>query len=370
MEARDWSARRESRQLSVKIESPAGEEALTEFVLFQHRVYEYRSARWAAMVAVQLPILMGEGPFAAGRKIRPFAARVDGNIVARAVAIIDGHYQRHWNEQLGHLVMFEAMPGTRDAVVAMMDAASEWMKSNGATAARAGYGLLEFPFVIDDYETLPPDIARQNPAYYHSLLKDAGFETERGWVDYKIEVTPELIARYESALEASRRAGFEVVALNELAPARRIRDFEYTWNTAFAHHWGATPFTTDELVFLFEFFAMSGALETSVLAYRDGQPVGALMVTPPNSDGAILKPGRRLGDHEKLNFLGIGVLEAARGRGVNLAMASHSYLNLIRQGAKYLSYTLVLDDNWPSRRTAEKLGAKVCANYVTYRRTF
>ena len=49
---------------------------------------------------------------------------------------------------------------------------------------------------------------------------------------------------------------------------------------------------------------------------------------------------------------------------------AYSYLHLIRSGSKYLSYRLVLDDNWPSRRTAEKLGAKVCANYVTYRRTF
>ena len=94
------------------------------------------------------------------------------------------------------------------------------------------------------------------------------------------------------------------------------------------------------------------------------------MVTPPNSEGAILKPGRKLEDNERLNFLGIGVLEEARGRGVNLAMASYSYLHMIRSGSKYLSYTLVLDDNWPSRRTAEKLGAKVCANYVTYRRNF
>ena len=356
--------------MSVRIESPSGEEALTEFILFQHQVYEYRSARWAAMVPVQMPILMGDGSFAAGRKFRPFAARVDGNIVARAVAIIDSHYQRHWKESLGHIVMFEAMPGTRDAVKLMMDAASEWIKANGATAARAGCGLLEFPFVIDDYETLPPDIARQNPAYYHALLKDAGFETERGWVDYKIEVTPELIARYESALEASRRAGFQIVALKDLPAERRLHDFEPTWNTAFARHWGATPFTTDELAFLFELFAMFGALDTSVLAYRDERPVGALMVTPATPDGAILKPGRILGDHEKLNFLGIGVLEEARGRGVNLAMASYAYLHLIRGGAKYLSYTLVLDDNWPSRRTAEKLGAKVCANYVTYRRNF
>ncbi|HZC45549.1 MAG TPA: GNAT family N-acetyltransferase, partial [Candidatus Acidoferrum sp.] len=181
---------------------------------------------------------------------------------------------------------------------------------------------------------------------------------------------PELVARYESALEESRRGGFEIVALKDLSAARRIRDFEHTWNAAFARHWGATPFTTDELAFLFDYFAMSGALDTSVLAYRDGQPVAALMVTPANPEGAILKPGRKLADNEKLNFLGIGVLEPARGRGVNLAMASYSYLQLIRSGAKYLSYTLVLDDNWPSRRTAEKLGAKVCANYVTYRRTF
>jgi hypothetical protein len=358
------------RTLSTKIESPSGEQALTEFILFQNRVYEYRSARWAAAAAVQLPVLLGEGPFAADRTIRPFAARIDGRMVARAVAIIDRRYQRHWNETLGHIVMFEAMPGTGESVNAMLDTASEWLKGQGANAARAGYGLLEFPFVIDDYESLPPDIARQNPGYFHALLKDAGFETEQGWVDYRIEVTPELSARYESALAGCRASGFEIVALNDLPAPRRLRDFESTWNDAFARHWGATPFTSDELAYLFEFFAMSGALETSVLAYRGGQPVGALMVTPPNSDAAILKAGRKLADREKLNFLGIGVLEKARGKGVNLGMAAYSYLRLIKNGAKFLSYTLVLDDNWPSRRTAEKLGAKVCANYITYRRNF
>src|SRR5208282_3305835 len=39
MEARDLRARGEGLQLSVKIESPSGEEALTEFVLFQLKVY-------------------------------------------------------------------------------------------------------------------------------------------------------------------------------------------------------------------------------------------------------------------------------------------------------------------------------------------
>ena len=41
-------------------------------------------------------------------------------------------------------------------------------------------------------------------------------------------------------------------------------------------------------------------------------------------------------------------------------MASHAM--------RFAGYTLVLDDNWPSRRTAESLGARVTGNFVTYRR--
>lgn len=59
----------------------------------------------------------------------------------------------------------------------------------------------------------------------------------------------------------------------------------------------------------------------------------------------------------------------APSQGVSLAMAAYAYLELVRRGAK-LSNTLVLNDNWPSRRTAEKLGAFVCANYIVYRRSF
>jgi hypothetical protein len=41
---------------------------------------------------------------------------------------------------------------------------------------------------------------------------------------------------------------------------------------------------------------------------------------------------------------------------------------MIGRGYKTASYTVVLDDNWPSRRTAEKLGARVTRNFVVYRR--
>jgi hypothetical protein len=41
---------------------------------------------------------------------------------------------------------------------------------------------------------------------------------------------------------------------------------------------------------------------------------------------------------------------------------------MIERGYKTASYTVVLDDNWPSRRTAERLGARVARNFAIYHR--
>jgi len=41
---------------------------------------------------------------------------------------------------------------------------------------------------------------------------------------------------------------------------------------------------------------------------------------------------------------------------------------MIERGYVSASYTVVLDDNWASRRTAEKLGCRVERNFAVYRR--
>lgn len=356
--------------MAITIDSPQGKDQLNEFIRFHDQVYQHRSAHWPAVPELQLPLLLGESPFTEGRTIRPFMARQAGTILARAVAVVDRRYHRHWNERLGHITMFESMPEGREATKLLLDTSCEWLEKQGAIAARAGFGLFEMPFVIDDYESLPPMVARENPDYYHRFLKDAGFESEQGWVDYKIEVRAELVVRWETALDAARRGGYNIVPLKDVPEKQRAREFCETWNDTFKTHWGFSPFIEGEIAILLEAFAPDGVLDTSVLAYRDGAPVGMLFVVRETAATAVCKPGRVLADSEKLNLLAIGVRESARGCGVNLGMAAAAFLELVRRGAKYLSYTLVLDDNWPSRRTAEKLGAFVCANYLVYRRNF
>lgn len=354
--------------MALRIETPEGEEALLEFVAFADRVHASRAAYWPTFVGLDLPLLMGESAFAEGRSLRAFAARDGAEIVARVVAVADGRYQRHWGERLGHVVMFEALPDTGAAVRLLMDAACAWLAERGAEAVRAGFGVLEMPFVVDAYTPLPPAILRHNPPWYHALLKDAGFETEMGFVDYKIRVTPELEARWASALAAVQRAGIAIVPLRAVSERERPVLFARLFNETFAAHWGYTPTTPAEQETIFALFEGTGFLDTSVVAYRGDEPVGMLSVAPETTALAVVAPGHALADDEKLNFLGIGVRDVARGQGVNLAMAGHAFIALARAGARWVSYTLVLDHNWRSRRTAEKLGGAVCANYLAYRR--
>jgi GNAT superfamily N-acetyltransferase len=357
--------------VGLRIESPAGEVELGGFIRLADRVNSTLSARWPALEAVEMPTLTGDSALSVGKTMRPFVAREGADVVARALALFDPAYARRWGEPLGHLAMFEAMPGAGGAVHAMVDAACEWLRAQGAHAVRAGFFMpLDGPFVVDAYHTLPPFMVRQNPEYYHSMLKDAGFASEKGMVDYRIEVTPELIARYRSALESARRSGFDIVPLRGIPASRRVADFAPAFNEAFHDHWGYVAMPEAAFAEFFALFEVVGGLDTSVIAYRSGEVVGTLMCAPEQTALAVLRPGCQLKDAEKLNFLGIGVRETARGRGVNMAMASYAYLKLIESGARFLSYTLVVDDNWPSRRTAEKLGAKVSANYVVYRRDF
>src|SRR4029450_1499428 len=91
-----------------------------------------------AFLALEAPFVGGAGPVAADRHVRPFVARDGGEILARVLAVVDARYQRHWNERLGHVVKFEALPGTRDAVRAVLDAACEWLAPQGGDDGAAG----------------------------------------------------------------------------------------------------------------------------------------------------------------------------------------------------------------------------------------
>ncbi len=349
---------------SIRIEKAEGKDAIAEFVALHDRVYASRAVRWQSP-PLHGPMLLGLTAATQERELQPFVAREGGEVVARVCAAVDGPYLKHWNERVGHLLMFEAEPGAREAVRQLLDAACAWLAERGMQAARNGFGLLETPFTTDDYEALPPSTLRQNPREYHALIKGAGFETERGFVDYSMPVLPHLVERWQSSLESAQRAGFELAPFREFPHPQRAQQLCDLWNATFASHWGWSPLSPG----LVGLFVLDGqpVLDSSVFAFSDGEPVGFCFVMPDDvshAEGRAPRPG------EGTNSLAIGVLPRARGRGLNYAMAAYGYLELVQRGFSHVAYTLVLDDNWPSRRTGEGLGGVLRANYLAYRRDF
>jgi ribosomal protein S18 acetylase RimI-like enzyme len=356
-----------------KISTPARFE---EFARLPFEIYAGREAWWPPDVRNEIDLLAGRALITAHLDLCPFGAWHGGKLAARVSAVVNYRYNEHWNEKLGQLIHFEALPGEEAAVAAMLGEAVDWLARCGMKGARSGFAaFLDYPYAIDNYGELPSFLMRGNPDCYHRYFKNAGFLTEKGQVDYTAPLTPDMLERYRAMLQSAQHAGVVIRSWREFGFLAAIDVWTDVTNAAFARHWGWNQISREEVRPML--LPLGGTLvsDLSMVASIGAQPVGAVFSVPDLSGilaqaraGVKLKPERGGGTRGAL--INIGVLESARSQGIARAMAARSFLTMAQHRMRYAGYTLVLDDNWPSRRTAESLGASVTGNFVTYRRDF
>lgn len=313
-------------------------------------------------------------------RVQPFWAERGGRVVATLTAVVDELYNRHWKEQQGHLVFFEALPECDAEVEGLFRAACEWLRGQGCRAARASflYGW-QIPWTIDAYDAVPTTFHTYNPPYYHSYAKNAGFRTEHGMVEYRIAFTPELGARYREMVQRAEAAGARLRSWDFERLEEESAVFAELVNETFAGHWGSPQFSRAQMQGFaqamkevsppdfFGFAEVKGRAAGFVFCFPDlNQALHGLGGKPPEESPGEFERVLKSVDHGVLQI--IGVREEFRGRGINLGLAARSYLAMMARGYRSASYTVVLDDNWASRRTAEKLGGRVARNFVLYGR--
>ncbi len=325
-------------------------------------------------------ILAGEAGFGPGFRIQPFWVEQDGRILATVTAVNAEAYDRRWNERMGHLLFFEALADQDLAVNSLMNSACEWLQAQGCTAARMSIlPGLTLPHTIDAYDAVPTIFHTHNPSYYHSYIKNSRFTTERGVVQYQMEFTPELADRYREMIERAIDSGVSLRSWDFDRLEEETEILTALGNDTFSKHFGFMPLPIE--VYRALTHGMKDFLvdEFMVFAEVDGQTVGFVYSLPDLNQALQAMRGKAIEenieefqrhlaaiDHGVL--LVIGVNEDHRGRGINLALAAKSYLAMLDRGYKTGSYTVVMDDNWPSRRTAEKLGGRVTRNFNVYRK--
>jgi len=325
-------------------------------------------------------LLSGAAPIGSHATIQPFWIEDGGRLLATITAVIDDKFNAHWNERIGHLLSFEAHPGYHDAVQLLMNAACGWLRERDCTAARLSFLVgWQVPLTIDAYESVPTIFHTYNPPYYHSYIKNAGFITESGQSEYRVRFTPELASNYQQMVERASSAGPKLRSWDFEKLEDESATFLNIYNETFAEHWGAPQLTLPEMLgFTVELKDLLVA-DFNAFAEVDEQTIGGVLSLPDLNQAFHKMKGKVIEenfpeflqalqgiDHGVL--LTIGVRRQFRGQGINLALAAKSYLAMIERGYKSASYTTVLDINWPSRRTAEKLGARIERNFIVYRR--
>lgn len=181
-------------------------------------------------------------------RVQPFWAERGGKIVATLTAVVDELYIRHWDERMGHLLFFEALPDCDAEVAALFQAASDWLRAQGCRAARCSflYGW-QLPWTIDAYNAVPTAFHTYNPAYYHAYAKNAGFGTEHGMVEYRIAFTPELAARYQEMIRRADAAGARLRPWDFERLEEEAALFAELVNETFAGHWGSPQFSLPQM---------------------------------------------------------------------------------------------------------------------------
>jgi hypothetical protein len=358
----------------IRIEQVNSRDGFEQFARLPFQIYTDRDAWWPPDVHNEIDLLAGRALITSHLDLCPFSAFSDDRLVARVSAVVNYRYNQHWNEKLGQLIHFEAIADQDDAVAAMMEEALTWLLRRGMKGARSGFAaFLDYPYAIDNYGALPSFLLRGNPDFYHRYFKNARFTTEKGQVDYTAPLTAEIQQRYRQMIEAAQVGGVTIRSWRDYGFLAAIDAWTDITNAAFDRHWGWNPITRAEVRPMLLPLQPTPVADLSMIGVVDGNPVGAVFSVPDlSSQLAKVRNGFRIaperGGGTRGALVNIGVIESARSRGLARAMAAQSFLAMAQQQMRFAGYTLVLDDNWPSRRTAESLGARVTGNFVTYRR--
>lgn len=364
----------------MNVRSLSTAEEFQRYVDFTEDVYR-ENPHWVPADAHHLTkVLAGQGGFGPELRIQPFWVEDGGRVLATVTAVKSPVYDRHWNERMGHLLFFEALANQNEAVESLLSAAFHWLKTEGCEAARLSMlPGMQLPLTIDAYDEVPTILHGFNPAYYHSYIKNGGFVTEKGVVQYQIQFTSELAERYREMVERATSSGISLRSCDFDLLEQENEDLTNIFNQTFSAHWGFMPLPAEVMRGLTVDLKDLLIPDFIVFAEADGQTAGAVYSLPDLNQALHPMRGRSIEENfaefqEQLAnvdhgvLLVIGVKKEYRGRGVNLALAAKSYLAMIERGYKTASYTVVMDDNWPSRRTAEKLGARVTRNFNVYRK--
>jgi GNAT superfamily N-acetyltransferase len=326
-----------------------------------------------------------------------FVAWRGGQPVGTIIAHINHAYNRFQEQNVGWFGQFEVLDD-REAALALLNAAEEWVKARGVDAIMGPATFStnsEIGMLIDGFEHPQMIMTPHSRPYYRGFVESAGYQKAmdlwywhfngEDWGGKKADKLPEKLTRVVNKIRTRRN--FKVRQANLRDFRAEVERLKVIYNQAWAKNWGFVPMDDEEIDKLARDLKPMVDPHIVVIVEVDSKPV-AFGLPLPDVYQPLRKAHCKPGEPEWLQMLrllwhwkvrrdingvrvwGLGVLEEYRGTGVDALMYYEMIKNGLPRGYVNIEMSWILETNDMMNRAIEMLGAKVYKTYRVFEKKF
>lgn len=382
---------------AITVRPVGGRRDLRTFVTFPWRIYAGDPCWVPPIISQQLKRLdPRRNAFFANARMELFLAESRGKPVGTISALINDRRNTHFKIKDGYFGFFECVDDPT-AAQALIDAAADWLRSQGMTMLRGPIDLdeaEEVGLLIEGHRTRPAIMLAHKPAYYVDLLEGLGFEkwyetsawmATRADIDERLENLPRKL--FLAAKRAERRSQVRVRPIEMRDWAAEVGRLYEMWGSTIAVvNQSFAPIEEAELRRMTD--AMKSIVDPELVALAeipddsraDGRrPVGFAVALPdlyqvlgqvngrllPFGWARLLIASRQV---DALSFKLLGVIPEYRLRGIEALLMLSVIDAAWRKGYRTCDMSVVDEDNVATQRELKTLGGHIYRTYRVYQR--
>lgn len=294
-----------------------------------------------------------------------FLAYRDGEIVGRIAVIINYKSNERWNQKHARFGFVDFIDD-EDVVDSLFGAAESWARSRGMEKIHGPLGFTDLDhegMLIEGFDRMGTMATIYNYPYYQKHMERMGYVKDKDWVEFLIQIPPEVPERFSRMGEiVKKRFGLTVKHLQRKQDVYPYaREMFILINNAYKDLYGYVELSDKQIDYYVDMYIPMIRLDfvTLVLRQNDNKLVGVGIGLPSMSDALRKAKGRFLpngwyhlykalkgnGHNGVLDLLMIAVDPEYQGKGVNALMFNEFIPAANKLGMTKAESNVELEDN-------------------------
>jgi ribosomal protein S18 acetylase RimI-like enzyme len=249
------------------------------------------------LLVSQKEILNSNHPFWKKNAYRFFLAFQGDRCVGRIASFLDQDHEAHFKRRDGFFGFLEAIDDQHVFKI-LLTKAEEFLQSQGCSTINGPFNPnihYELGILIQGFDHPPFYMLTYNKSFYDEHIHACGYQTLKDFYSYRLNSDDfqlsEKMARIKAMHQNRNSITIRTPNLNDFINELKI--FHDIYNNAFIGHWGFSPISWEDFLFLGKDMKLILDKEMVLIVEKDKMPVGFLLAIPNLNEVLIkIKNGR------------------------------------------------------------------------------